>query len=308
MPAGRVARDGVRVIDFRVPVQIAVVWLVMGLTAAFAGWLVLVGFFLHSAVLVGIGMIGPFAVLYLVGTFTSRGSPWTATPLRRLGWAALVTVLGVVGAVFYDAVVESSGPAKPPSWLALPAFGLPFALVAAMLAHGLAVRLVAGAVTVAAVAFGVWLPTTMPPDDAASRIAHAGVPGDVLLIATPEGYDFPRLTVTDGQAVLDYTRSGPTGALDAYPRLVVRPATVPEASAEPVYRHDSTVHVFVRRVGEVEAVAVVPDTADVSAAREFVRSVRPTTDDEVERLLPVAPDRRDRDVLRRFADTWARLS
>jgi hypothetical protein len=298
----------VRVIDFRVAAQIGAVWLVMGLTAAFAGWLVLVGFFLHSAVLVGIGMIGPFAVLYLVGTFTPRGSPLTATPLRRLGWAALVTVLGLAGAVFHNAVLESSGPAKPPPWLALPAFGLPFALVAAMLAHGLVVRLVAGAVTVAAVAFGIWLPTTMPPDDAASRVAHAGVPGGVLLIATPEGYDFPHLTVADGQAVLDYTRSGPIGALDTSPRLVVRPATVPASPAEPVYRHDSTNHLVVRRVGEVEAVAVVPDTADVSAAREFVRSARPATDDEVKRLLPVAPGRRDRDVLRRFADTWARLS
>ncbi|MEV8438145.1 hypothetical protein AB0425_12275 [Actinosynnema sp. NPDC051121] len=295
-------------IDFRVPAQIAAVWLAMGLAGAFAGWLVLVGFFLHSAVLVGIGMIGPFAVLYLVGTFTPRGSPLTATPLRRLGWAALVTALGLVGAVFSNAVVESSGPAKPPSWLALPAFGLPFALVAAMLAHGLVVRLVAVVVTAAAVALGVWLPTTMPADDAASRIAHAGVPGGVLLIATPEGYDFPRLTVADGEAVLDYTRSGPTGALDAYPRLVVRTPTVSDVSAEPVYRHDSAVHVVVRRVGEVEAVAVVPDTADVSAAREFALSVRPATDEEVRRLLPVAPGRRDRDVLRRFADTWARLS
>ncbi|MEU4766719.1 hypothetical protein AB0H12_26025 [Actinosynnema sp. NPDC023794] len=292
-------------LDYRVPVQIAVVWLVMGLSAAFVGWLVLFGFFVQSAVLVLIGLAGPFAVAYLIGTFTSRGSPLTATPLPRLGWAALVTVFGLVGAVFYNAVLESSEPAEPPSWLALPALGVPFALVAAMLAHGLVVRFVAGVVTVAAVAFGVWLPTTMPGDDAASRIAHADLPGGVLLIATPEGYQFPRLTVSDGLATLDYSRSGDGGELHAFPRLVVRPATA--GTTEPEYRQDPVDHVFVRRIGEVEAVAVVTKRADVEAVREFVLSVRPATDDEVERLLPVAPDRRDRDVLRRFTNTWARL-
>ncbi|PSL52625.1 hypothetical protein B0I31_11294 [Saccharothrix carnea] len=292
-------------IDLRVPVQIAVVWLVMGLSAAFVGWLVLFGFFVGSLLLVVIGLLGPFAVLFLVGTFTAEASPLTVTPLRRVGWAALVTVLGLVGAVFYSSVLDVSEPAEPPSWLVLPAFGVPFALVAAMLAHGSVVRLVAGAVTVAAVAFGIWLPTTMPGDDAASRIAHARVPGGVLLIATPEGYRFPRLNVRDGQATLDYTPDGPVGELHAFPRLVVRPATV--ETTEPVYRPDSTNHVFVRRIGEVEAVAVVADVADVSAARDFVLSVRPATDDEVERLLPRAPDRRDRDVLADFTQAWRGL-
>ncbi len=293
-------------IDYRVPLQIAVVWLVMGLSTAFVGWLVLFGFFVQSALLVLIGMVGPFAVVYLVGTFTTRGSPLTAKPLPRLGWAALVTVLGLVGAVFYNAVVESSGPGKPPSWLALPALGASFALVAAMLAHGLVVRLVAGAVTVAAVAFGVWLPTTMPDDDAASRIAHADLPGGVLLIATPEGYEFPRLHVSDGRATLDYSTSEQGGGeLKAFPRLVLLPAA--DGTAEPEYRPDRVNHVFVRRIGDVDAVAVVTKMADVEAVREFVLSVRPATDDEVKRLLPVAPDRRNRDVLRRFANTWARL-
>jgi hypothetical protein len=41
--------------------------------------------------------------------------------------------------------------------------------------------------------------------------------------------------------------------------------------------------------------------------REFVLSVRPATDEEVELLLPAAPGRRDRDVLRPFAEAWARL-
>ena len=305
MTAAPTSRERVRVIDYRVPLHIVAVWLVMGLSAAFVGWLVLFGFFVESVVLVLIGMVGPFAVVYLVGTLTSRGSPLTAEPLPRLGWAALVTVLGLVGAVFHNAVMEASEPAEPPSWLVLPALGLPFALVAAMLAHGLAVRLVAGAVTVAAVAFGTWLPTTMPADDPASRIAHAGLPGDVLLIATPEGYLFPRLTIADGRATYHYSRSGEGGELHGSPRLVVRPATA--GTTEPEYRSDPVDHVVVRRIGEVEAVAAVTKSADADAVREFVLSVRPATDDEVRRLLPVAPGRRDRDVLRRFTDTWARL-
>lgn len=305
MSAAAGARDRVLVIDLRVPVQLAAVWLVGALSAAAVGWLVIIGFYLGSAVLVAVGMIAPFALFLLVATFTSRASPLTATAGRRVGWTTSVTVLGLVGAVLYTSVLEASGPAQPPPWLGIAGVGVPFALVAAMLADGLAVRLVAVGVTGAAVAFGIWLPTTMPGDDAASRIAHAEAPGGVLLIATPGGYDFPRLTITDGRAVLDYTRSGPTGELRESPRLVVRPATVETTGL--VHQPDTTDHVVVRRMGDVEAVAVVSDAADVSAAREFVLSVRPATDDEVERLLPRAPDRPDRDVLARFTRVWRGL-
>jgi hypothetical protein len=294
------------VIDFKVPVQIAVVWLAMALSAVTIGWLVMFGFFVKNAALVAVGMIGPFALVFLVGTFTAGASPLTATGWRRLGWAALVTVLGLVGAVFYTSVLEASEPAEPPSLLYIAGFGVPFALVAAMLAHGLVVRLVAVGLTVAAVAFGIWLPTRMPADDTASRIAHANLPGGVLLIATPDGYDFPRLTVAEGRAAFAYSSNGGSRELDAFPRLVVRPATV--ESTEPVYLPESNDHVFVRRMGEVEAVAVVSDQADVEAVREFVLSVRPATDVEVRRLLPHAPGRRDRDVLARFANTWSRLA
>ncbi|WP_461118866.1 hypothetical protein [Saccharothrix stipae] len=292
-------------IDLRVPVQIAAVWLVGTLSGATVGWLVIFGFFLGSAVLVAVAMIGPFVLFFLVGTLTARASPLTATAGRRVGWTAAVTVLGLVGAVLYTSVLEASGPAQPPPWLGIAGVGVPFALVAAMLADGLAVRLVSVGVTGAAVAFGIWLPTTMPGDDAASRIAHAKAPGGVLLIATPEGYDFPRLTITDGRATLDYSPSGPVGELHAFPRLVVRPATVETAGL--VDQPTTTDHVVVRRMGDVEAVAVVSDAADVSAAREFVLSVRPATDDEVERLLPRDPGRPDRDVLARFARTWRGL-
>jgi hypothetical protein len=249
-------------------------------------------------------MLGPFAVLFLIGTFTARASPLTGTAARRVGWAALVTAVGLVGAVFYAAVLEASEPAKPPTWLAVAGVGAPFALTAAVLARGLVVRLVAVAVTVAGVVFGIWLPGTMPADDAASRIAHAKLPGGVLPIATPEGYDFPRLTVADDHVTLDYSANGATGPLRAFPRLVVRPAT---AGPDLEYRPNLVDHVFVRRMGEVEVVAVVADDADVEAVRAFALSVRPATDDEVQRLLPQAPDRRDRDVLGRFATTWGRL-
>ncbi|NUT53380.1 MAG: hypothetical protein HOV94_39760 [Saccharothrix sp.] len=305
MPAAPAVRDGVRVIDFRVPLQLGLVWLVTALCGAAVGWLVLLGFFLGSAPLVVIGMLGPFAALYAVGTATAKASPLTTGAGRRVGWAALVTVYGLVGAVFFGEALEASGPARRPSWVGITGLGLVFTLVAAILSHGLVVRLVAAAVTVAAVAFGVWWPTTMPADDAASRIAHAGLPGGVLLIATPDGYEFPRLTVGEDRATLDYSPSGPVGDLHASPRLIVRPATV--RTTELVRLPDTVDHVVVRRIGEVEAVAVVSDSADVAAVRAFALSVRPATDDEVERLLPPAPDRRDRDVPARFARAWGRL-
>ncbi|MFD1150972.1 hypothetical protein [Saccharothrix hoggarensis] len=298
-------------IDLRVPAQIAAVWIVMALSATVVGWLVLFGFFVRSPVLVAIGLLGPFAVAFLIGTFTAAASPLTATPLRRVGWAVLVTAAGLVGVVFYEAVLESVEPAKPPSWLAIPAVGVPFALAAATMAHGLVLRLVAAGVTVAAVAYGIWLPTTMPDDDVASRIAHARPPAGVVLIARPDGYAFPDLTTRDGQAELSYRRESADAPLSGFPRVVVRPATVdaPETGddAEPVYRPVSAHHVFVRRMGDVEAVATVSKEVDVAVARDFVQSVRPARDDEVMRLLKRAPDRRDRDVLRRFADTWRRL-
>jgi hypothetical protein len=296
----------VRVIDLRVVVQIAVVWLVMGLSAMVVGWLVLFGFFIKSAGLVAIGMVGPFAVIFLVGTFTPKGSPLTQTAGRRVGWAALVTLFGLVGAVFYMAVLEASEPAKPPTLVGIVGLGLPFALVAAVLAHGLVVRLTAGVVTVAAVAFGIWLPGTMPADDGASRIAHAKLPGGVLLIATPEGYDFPRLTVADGRATLSYSSRSADQRLDWHPRLSLEPAT--GETTDLVYQRNYDDHVFVRRMGDVDVTAVVSDDADVDAAREFVLSVRPATDDEVKRLLPRAPGRNDRNVLGRFAATWTRLA
>jgi hypothetical protein len=307
MSAEPFAGDRVQMIDLRVLVQIAVVWLVMGLSAMVVGWLVMFGFFVKSAALVAIGMIGPFAVIFLVGTFTPKGSPLTETAGRRVGWAALVTLFGLVGAVFYMAVLEASEPAEPPTWLAIVGLGLPFALAAAVLAHGLVVRLIAGVVTVAAVAFGIWLPGTMPADDVASRLAHAKLPGGVLLIATPEGYDFPRLTIADDRVGLSYGARGGDRPLRAFPRLTVERATG-ETTAELVYRRNRTNdHVFVRRMGDAEVTAVVSDQADVDAAREFVLSVRPATDDEVKRLLPRAPGRNNRDVLSRFAATWTRL-
>lgn len=306
MSAEPVARDGGPVIDLRVLVQIAVMWLVMGLSAMVVGWLVLFGFLVKSAGLVAIGMIGPFAVIFLVGTFTPGASPLTETAGRRVGWAALVTLSGLVGAVFYMAVLEASEPAEPPTWLALAGLGLPFALAAALLAHGPAVRLIAAGVTVAAVAFGVWLPGTMPADDAASRIAHADLPGGVLLIATPDGYDFPRLTVADDRFALSYSADGRDRPLHAFPSLTVGRAT--GDTTELVYRRNYGDHVFTRRMGDVEVTAEVSDQADVDAAREFVLSVRPATDDEVKRLLPRAPGRNDRDVLARFARTWSRLA
>ncbi|WP_309110673.1 hypothetical protein [Saccharothrix sp.] len=292
-------------------VQIVGVWLAALVGFIGTGWLALLGFFLKSPGLVGVSLVGPLLMFFLVGSLSQPAGLLTGRLLPRVGWAVLVTLFGTLGAVFYMSVLEASEPADPGPWPAALGVGVPFALVTAMLVRPLVIRLVAMGLTAALVALGIWLPTTLPHDDAPSRLAHANLPGDVLLMATPDAYEFPTLSRPDGEVVLEYRPTGKAQPLSYWPKLITRkvspdqPADVREDGL--VYRKWADNHLYLRREHGVEIVAMVPDDIPKDAVRAFVLSARPATDAEIMRLLPQAPDRRNRDVLERFTRTIARL-
>ncbi|XVV06951.1 hypothetical protein ACQPW3_16845 [Actinosynnema sp. CA-248983] len=292
-------------------IQIAGVWVAALVGFIGTGWLALLGFFLKSPVLVGVSLVGPLLMFFLVASLSRTASPLTERLLPRVGWAFLVTLLGTLGAVFYLAVLEASEPTHPGAWVAAIGVGAPFALVTAMLVRPLVIRLVALGLAVALVALGIWLPTTLPRDDAPSRVAHADLPGGVLLMATPDGYEFPTLSRPDGEVVLEYRPSGAEKPLSYWPKLGTRkvspdqPGDVREDGL--VYRKWANNHLYLRREHGVEIVAMIPDSVPKDAVRAFVLSARPATEAEIMRLLPQAPDRRNRDVPERFARTLARL-
>ncbi|MEJ2854409.1 MULTISPECIES: hypothetical protein [unclassified Saccharothrix] len=292
--------------------QIGGVWL--GALAAFAGtgWLTILAFVLKSPGLVAVSLVGPLLIFFVIATLTRTAGLLTVGWLPRVGWAVLVTLLGTLGAVFYMTVLEAIEPAEPGRFLAFVGVGLPFALVTALLVRQWVVQLVALAVTVGAVALGIWAPTTLPADDAASRIAHAKLPGDVLLLATPPDYGFPTLTRKDDEVMLEYRPKGDSKPLAFWPKLVTRPVSPDQPGdvreGDLVYRTWAGDHIYVRREQGYEILAVVSDRVPKDAVRAFLASARPATDDEVKRLLPISPDRRDRDVPERFARTLGRLT
>lgn len=292
--------------------QIGGVWLVALAGFAGTGWLTLLGFYLKSPGLVGVSLVAPLLMFFVIATLTRTAGLLTARWLPRLGWAVLVTLLGTLGGIFYLAVLEASEPVGPGKVLAFVGIGLPFALVTAMLVRHWVVRLTALAVTVGAAALGIWLPTTLPPDDAASRIAHAKLPGDVLLLATPPDYGFPTLTRDDDQAILEYRPEDGRTPLSYLAKLITRPVSKDQPGdvreGDLVYRTWAGDHLYVRREPGYEVVALMSEHAPKEALRAFLASARPATDDEVVRLLPMAPDRRNRNVPERFAQTLSRLT
>lgn len=292
-------------------VQIAGVWLAALVGFIGTGWLTLLGFFLQSPGLVAVSLLGPFLMFFLVGSLSQPAGLLTRRLLPRAAWALLVTTLGTLGAVFYMAVLEAGEPTRPPTWLAILGVGLPYALVTATLIRPLAPRLTALALTAASIALGIYLPTTLPQDDAPSRIAHANLPGDTLLLATPDAYDFPTLTRQNDEVTLEYRPTGKAQPLSPWPKLTIRPTSPPQPGDVQedtlTYRTWARHHVYTRKDHGVEITATVPDDIPKDAVRTFLLSVRPATDEEVMRLLPRAPNRNNRDVLNHFTRTLNRL-
>nr|BFE52974.1 hypothetical protein GCM10017745_64010 [Saccharothrix mutabilis subsp. capreolus] len=293
-------------------VQIVGVWVAALVGFIGTGWLTVLGFVLRSPGLVAVSLLGPLVMFFLVGSLSQPAGLLTRRLLPRAAWALAVTTLGTLGAVFYMSVLESSEPAKPPTWLATLGVGLPYALITAALVRPLAIRLTSLATTAAAIALGIHLPTTLPQDDARSRIENAKLPGNVLLLATPNAYDFPTLTRKDNEATLDYRPTGKDHPLSPWPQLTIRQVSPPQPGDVQedtlTYRTWTRHHVYLRRDHGVEIAATVPDDVPKEAVQTFILSVRPATDEETMRLLPRDPTRKNRDVLQHFTQTLNHLT
>ncbi|MEU4805205.1 hypothetical protein [Actinosynnema sp. NPDC023587] len=268
-----------------------------------AGWLVMFGFWVGSRIVVLAGLVPAFGLYYLIGTVTKEASPLTRTPGWRVLWAALVSVVGLIGVVFYSSALDSWQP-HGPTWLLYGGFGLPAVVVAAMLARGALLPLGTAVVAVALIAVADAGPAWQAPDTAKTRTKALGVTPYTVERA---GYGAPVIRVADGQAVAEYAATGPDAPLGEHPKLVTRHVEPASWSDDPTYREDPENHLWVRRHGETEVTAIVPKNADKETAREFAQAAGPATDDEVMRLVP-APDRPVLHVVDRFADTMRRLA
>ncbi|CCH30514.1 hypothetical protein ABZ816_16455 [Actinosynnema sp. NPDC047251] len=286
-----------------VVIQVVAAFTAALLVMYLGGWLVMFGFWVGSKVLVLVSLIPVFGLFYLIGTVTKEASPLTGTPGWRVLWAALMSVVGLIGVVFYSSALDSWQP-HGPTWLLYGGFGLPVALVAAILVRGVLLPLGTAVVAVALIALANTGPTWQEPDTAKTRTKAAGV---TPYLSPQAGYGSPTFRLEDGRAVVEYAATGPDAPLGERPRLVthkVKPTTWKDV---PVYREDPAAHVWVRRYGEVEVTAIVPKQADKEASLAFAKTARAASDDEVMALLP-EPDRPVMRVVDRFTDTMRKLA
>lgn len=106
-----------------------------------------------------IALVLLWGAVLCAGSLWWRGSTLTATARGRLGWTTVVTFAGIPVAVFAGAVTEALEPGVDPGFAAFFAVSLPFPLIAGLLVNRAVVRWVCGAVLVAGVVVGLWLPT-----------------------------------------------------------------------------------------------------------------------------------------------------
>ncbi|MEV0677516.1 hypothetical protein AB0I60_13440 [Actinosynnema sp. NPDC050436] len=266
-----------------------------------AGWVVVFGFWVGSRIVVAVAMVPVFGLFYLIGTVTAEAGPLTRTPGWRVLWAALVSVVGLLGVVFYAAALQSWEP-HGPTWLLYGGFGVPAALVAAILARGTLLPLGAAAVAVALIAVANTGPTWQEPDNAKARRDALGITPHT---SARTDLGAPVLRVEDGRVVVVYP-AAPGEPLGPDPELATRRVPATRWDESPAYREDPERHVWVWRYGQAEITTTVSKRVDREAALDLARSARPATDDEVLRLVPPA----DRPVLRvvdRFTATLREL-
>jgi hypothetical protein len=293
--------------------QLGGVWAIAAAITLTGGWLVWLAFLTKFPPLTLVVVVPLLGMIYLLGTLTKAASPLTRRAGIRLLWALLVTVLGFAGAVFVDAVADSVGPQFQLGLGAVGLLSLPFALIAAMLSAGLAIRLAAAGLTATLGFLGYWFPAALPPDDANSRLAHAHLRRDFAIVTElPGGYERELSNPADGNWTLTMRR---TNYGDS-----ARPLTITVHSkgsncpgcpdgTDSVVGDDMFNQEYIRKSGEVEIhISAFGSTVDNSELlRRLGHSAHQATDHEVITLLPADPARRNRNVGRQFITLWARL-
>ncbi len=295
-----------RVVDKSEVYQLAGV-LVAGLAMAVGGgWLALLAFAIGAPWLLLFVLVPLAGLLYLVGALTKNASPLTRHPGLRVVWALVVCLAGLVGAVFALAAEAASKPDyRLPPLIGILLLALPFVLVAAGLSASWPMRIGGVVVLVAAIALGISLPSSLPPDDVASRLAHSRTPRELLmLVEPPAGYSRGAPVLGDDRVSFTiWANSGRGATID----VTMRPAGRGMDGQPP--QSDPSTYVYRRVEGTTEIVvwATWADRIDPEALRKLGPSVHPATDDELMIMLPRDPDRTDRSVPRVFAGYWANL-
>ncbi|MFK0257013.1 hypothetical protein [Streptomyces sp. NPDC090445] len=247
--------------------------------------------------------------LLSVGLLVVAGVPArTVVPLcgsmpRRLGWAALVFLLGTLGnlaglaAYGADVDLGSAG-----TRIALT--GVPYAVAAALFVPGRWVRLGAVAVLAAAVAYGGFV----GPDQAqqrrhAAEVARYRERPELLYVGpAPSGMELSRAEVSPSYFIAEY-RSARQDVF-AYVGLTVRSPLTPAPRCPELAEDGVTCTVdghgekrtvrdlsggerevtLIRRHGDAE-VEVASQTLDERGLRHLLDSLQPLSDEELEKLM-----------------------
>ncbi|MFD8494293.1 hypothetical protein [Amycolatopsis sp. NPDC059657] len=140
-------------------VQLASLWGAAVLVLVTAGWLLLLAGFFGSPLLAAPVPFVLVGTAYGLGSAFPSASRLTENNGSRLLWACLVGLLGLAGTFFVFAAFDAADIDHLP-WVAIILCGLPYPLVAGILATPWPFRAGAAALTAALIVFGVWLPVS----------------------------------------------------------------------------------------------------------------------------------------------------
>ncbi|MFC3451868.1 hypothetical protein [Amycolatopsis speibonae] len=282
-------------------------WLLGTLGSVTVGLLLPLAAFLHvpwvalPVPLVAIGTV------YLVGylAFPALAKPWP-----RLAWATAVGAFGVFGAIFVLEVAEAFDP-----WFAVPFLGAPVALAAGLFAPGLGVRTGAGLLLITLIAGGIAVPSALPEDTAARRLAAVDVPRDRTLAADLGPQRLPtKATEDSGSLIVEYAPqlwispvwTFATDAIESCETPVktdwrLQNATCASVGDGEFVRQNADKIEFVQRRGALSAHVAGNHNWKPEELRELAGKTHPLTDTEIVAALPKASGGNRTDVFAGFA-------
>ncbi|MFK0244305.1 hypothetical protein ACIQUM_06390 [Amycolatopsis azurea] len=290
----------------RVALALGSLWLLGTLGSVTVGLLLPLAAFLHVPWVASPVPLVSIGTVYLVGylAFPDRAKPWP-----RLAWAFAVGTFGVFGAIFVLEVAEAFDPR-----FALPFLGVPVALAAALFAPGLWVRVGSGLLLVVVIAGGIAVPSALPEDTAARRLASAGVPRDHTLAADFGPQRLPtKATEDSGSLIVEYAPQlwiSPvwtfvTDAVESCETPVktdwrLLGATCASVGEGEFIRQNADRIEFVQRRGAVSVHVAGNHNWKPEELRELAGKTHPLTDAEIIASLPKASSGNRADVVAGF--------